>query len=345
MSHLKERSDKDCLNCNARVYGRYCHVCGQENTETEETAWHLITHFFNDITHFDGKFFSSLKLLFFKPGFLSNEYRMGRRASYLNPVRMYIFTSFVFFLVFFSQFQVDEKQFEFKVGKQTMSAINKMDSTDFIEFTKALNNDKPMTREVFREYVDSLRSNGGIVLGGTYKSRAAYDSAIETGKVKDGWFRKNLAYKGFELNEKYKNSDGKLFANLFSILMHNFPTLLFVSLPLFAWFLKLIYYGKKDYLFVSHGIYAIHLYIVYFIVLLAIIFLSFLSDKFHWSFKEILMFVFFMLLLMYEYKAMRNFYMQGRLKTIMKFVLAIIFRLAIIFILFIFFLIFSFLKV
>src|SRR5262249_31151697 len=68
--------------------------------------WHMVTHFFNDITHFDGKFFVTLKDLLFRPGFLSKEYMKGRRASYLHPVRMYVFTSAIFFLLFFSIFSV-----------------------------------------------------------------------------------------------------------------------------------------------------------------------------------------------------------------------------------------------
>ncbi len=102
MSHLAERKDKICLNCNAQVLDRYCHICGQENIEPKESVWHLVTHFFNDITHFDGKFFTSLKHLLFRPGFLPQEYERGRRMSYLNPIRMYVFTSALFFLIFFS---------------------------------------------------------------------------------------------------------------------------------------------------------------------------------------------------------------------------------------------------
>ncbi len=102
VSHLKERKEKICLNCNANLYGRFCHVCGQENLEPKETVWHLVSHFFNDITHFDGKFFTTVKYLITRPGFLSTEYIIGRRASYLNPIRMYVFTSAFFFLVLFS---------------------------------------------------------------------------------------------------------------------------------------------------------------------------------------------------------------------------------------------------
>ena len=102
VSHSKERAEKICLNCRTELNGRYCHVCGQENVEPKHTLWGLITHFFNDITHFDGKFFSTVKYLMWKPGFLPAEYVRGRRANYLDPVRMYIFTSAVFFLILYA---------------------------------------------------------------------------------------------------------------------------------------------------------------------------------------------------------------------------------------------------
>ncbi len=103
MSHLKERKEPVCLNCQTNpLYGRFCHICGQENLEPKETVWHLVQHFFNDITHFDGKFFSTVKYLLRRPGFLSAEYTKGRRAAYLNPIRMYVFTSAIFFIILFS---------------------------------------------------------------------------------------------------------------------------------------------------------------------------------------------------------------------------------------------------
>ena len=102
VSHLKERKEQNCLNCHTALSGRYCHVCGQENLEPKETVWHLVQHFFNDITHFDGKFFSTVKYLLKRPGFPSSEYAKGRRASYLNPIRMYVFTSAIFFISSFS---------------------------------------------------------------------------------------------------------------------------------------------------------------------------------------------------------------------------------------------------
>ena len=126
MSHLHERKEKICLNCKAELIDRYCHHCGQENVEPKETVWHLIQHFFNDITHFDGKFFSSVGYLLRKPGFLSKEYMLGRRASYLNPIRMYVFSSAIFFLLLFSTREHSEFDIE---GQHTEAAAETQGST------------------------------------------------------------------------------------------------------------------------------------------------------------------------------------------------------------------------
>ena len=424
MSHLKERRERNCLNCNAEVQGRYCHICGQENLEPVETAWHLVTHFFNDITHFDGKFFSSLKLLILKPGFLSYEYKRGRRNNYLNPVRMYVFTSFIFFFVFFSTVHIDKDLFKNPVGGSMIDAIAKADSANFASssseitamneaefkvFTRAVNRGRPMTRfdyniysdsarkslsgyyiaspmltvklmdssafqsmddaitemdssafsrfvkvinegnsmpkAAFYKYRDSSRNATKIIFGKKYNNVAEYDSLVSNGAAKDGWLKQTIIHKIFDINRKISNSNGMVMSNLFNVLLHNFPQLLFLSLPLFALFLKLIYIRHKDFYLVSHGIFTVHLYIFYFIALLAMIALNELGDYTHWGWPKSIVGLLTFLLFVYEYKAMRNFYGQGRLKTIIKFFLAGAGRFIIITLLFLIFLLFSFLKI
>lgn len=118
MSHNKERAEKVCLNCGADLIGRYCHACGQENLEPKESLWHLITHYAYDITHFDGKFFSTLKYLLLRPGYLPGEYLKGKRASYLHPIRMYVFTSAFFFIIVFSMFHLEDINVEGRARRQ-----------------------------------------------------------------------------------------------------------------------------------------------------------------------------------------------------------------------------------
>ncbi len=47
----------------------------------------------------DARILQTLKLLLFKPGSLSAEFSRNRRARYMSPIRLYLFTSLVFFLV------------------------------------------------------------------------------------------------------------------------------------------------------------------------------------------------------------------------------------------------------
>lgn len=327
MSHLPQRKAKNCLNCGFTVVGKYCHNCGQENVEPKESVWQLLSHFFNDITHFDGKFFSTLKLLIFRPGFLSKEYMHGRRASYLNPVRMYIFTSFIFFLVFFSLFHFDgfqSKDTDFTFNGQTDKTIGQMSDSVFKKFTSNLNSGKPMSRAEFEHYIDSVKNMPVVRLVETantrhYRSKAQYDSVLRTGNVKDGWIRRHINYKEIEINEKYKNQKEAFLRDFINDLMHHFPQILFVSLPFVALFLKLLYIRRKEFYYVSHAIFTIHFYIFVFITMLFTILVAKLQGWLNWQWLSYVNGFLTVIILFYLYKAMRNFYQQRRGKTILKY--------------------------
>jgi len=352
LSHLKERPEKNCLNCNAQLQGKYCHICGQENIEPKETIWHLIAHFFADITHFDGKFFATLKLLIFRPGFLSREYMAGRRASYLNPVRMYVFTSAFFFLIFFSFFKVEDgMKTETSVNGKTLAEIDKMDSATFAAFTSDVNRGDnkpaiPMTRNVFGKYLDSSIKRSGItIFNHHYTSRTAYDSALSAGAEKDSWITRQIIYKIFDVNKKYNNDIRQIIVAFKSTLLHSLPQMLFISLPLLALLLKLLYFRRRTFYYVNHAIFSIHLYIFIFIAMLFLFGLSKLNDQLHWGSISVLSTLMYLGLFFYEYKAMRNFYDQRRGKTIAKFLLLNLMFFIVIILLFVLFLFFSLFKI
>lgn len=318
MSHLPERKEKVCLNCGTEVIGRFCHNCGQENIEPKESVWHLISHFFQDITHFDGKFFTSLMDLIFKPGFLSREYMMGRRARYLHPIRMYLFTSAIFFLIFFSLYKVDEKSINVgtTMGGRTYAEMAKMDSAELSEFTRKMNDGKSLTLAEVKERIGKSTFN---IAPGNYLSRKEYDSVLKTGTKKHNWFERQLVYKNIEFKEKY-NSDGNLIMTaLLNRFMHSLPQMLFVLLPLFALILKLIYIRRKQFYYVDHVIFTIHLYVFIFLVMLLTFGLGKLRSILHWEWLKFLTALLVLSIFFYFYKCLRNFYRQRRAKTILKY--------------------------
>jgi len=88
-----------CQNCGAPLIGPYCARCGQHDVDYHRSIRHMVEDFAEGFFHLDGKFFMSVRYLFTRPGFLTREFIAGRRAGYANPVRFYIFASFLFFVV------------------------------------------------------------------------------------------------------------------------------------------------------------------------------------------------------------------------------------------------------
>jgi hypothetical protein len=354
VSHLPERKEKNCLNCGTSLYGRFCHICGQENLEPRESFWHLVSHFFNDITHFDGKFFTTLKDLLFKPGFLSREYIAGRRVSYLNPIRMYVFTSAIFFLLFFSFFYPGkESVITTTLNGKTINQINEMDSADFAAFTANINKEAdkpaiPMTKEEFEKFKDTVIVAPGIHIGSgnQYRSKGEYDSLLASGAVKDGWIQRQFTYKEIAINTKYHRNSSEITKAFTEALIHSIPQMLFVSLPLLALILKLLYIRRrKQFYYVSHGIFSLHLYIFIFIDMLLLFSMSELNGLLHWRLISFISTLLTISLFVYTYLALRNFYKQGWFKTFFKFLLILILFAIVIGLLFLVFILFSMFKI
>ncbi len=338
MSHIPQRKEKDCLNCGAQVQGRYCHICGQENVVPKETFWHMVTHFFYDITHFDSSFFRTVRVLLFKPGFLSSEYINGRRASYLHPIRMYVFMSAIFFLFFFSFVDpisneikgLDEpitgKERELVTGKiEELTKKNSKDTSLINLLVLAKDTNRVITgRDVLRLEKDS---NVLQVSGIHYKNVRDYDSVQQSlpSKKKDNWLERRVIRKVLEINEKYKGNKQEALEKLVENLFHRFPYLLLISLPFFALLLKIVYFRRKNYYYADHGVFTIHLYVFTFIALLVGFAVDEMQKKWGGSWQGTVQIALIFTLYFYLYKAMRRFYRQKRFKTFVKLLIIALF--------------------
>ncbi len=370
MSHLPERKEKICLNCGAALHGRFCHYCGQENIEPKDSFWHLVTHFVYDIIHFDGKFFSTLKYLLFRPGFLSHEYLRGRRADYLHPIRMYVFTSAFFFLIFFSFYQKEEA-IEIKEKRDTVQEVmedlqvekarlEKKIAKDTVEFTT--DKLKERLRKVEADIamlkrdsslVDSVKSlaRGGFTLVSLdndkshreLKTVKEYDSiqASLQESNRDGFLKRAIKRQDIHLNEKYKGDGSAILKAVTNKFIHFFPQMLFISLPLFGLLLLLLYVKHKQFFYVNHVIYSIHLYCALFIIILIGLWLNSILTAITHSEHDWIGSSFTLAGFFYIYKSMRNFYGQRRAITILKYILLLLLSLFVMVLLFGIFFLFS----
>ena len=89
-----------CLNCDAELSGEYCKQCGQKKVDRHDfSIKHFFGHLLHEFTHLDSnKILKTLYALVFRPGLLTAEYLAGRKGGYINPIRIYLTFSALYFL-------------------------------------------------------------------------------------------------------------------------------------------------------------------------------------------------------------------------------------------------------
>lgn len=90
-----------CNNCDSQLAedSKYCARCGQRILNSEKPIRPMIAEMLHETLDIDGRMLVTLKALLFKPGFLSLEYKNGKRTTYTPPLRLYLVFSISFFFL------------------------------------------------------------------------------------------------------------------------------------------------------------------------------------------------------------------------------------------------------
>jgi len=89
----------ECLNCGTELLGPFCYYCGQPDKNLMRFFPALVRDVLEDVVDFDSRLMRTLKPLLLHPGRLTRDYLMGRRFRYVPPMRLYIFSSMIFFIL------------------------------------------------------------------------------------------------------------------------------------------------------------------------------------------------------------------------------------------------------
>ncbi len=352
MSKKVYRKDKTCLNCRHVVENKFCPNCGQENSDTRKTFHHLFVHFFEDLTHYENAFWKTIKNLLFKPANLTKEYLSGKRLSYLAPVRLYIFISFVAFFIislFPNELDVDkiikEKESDKKIEidttkneKNHFSYSESTENTDTIkqkslveelEIQKILKS-KELSKSTKDTLINLIKESSklqdkklkNIKMFGKYSSIEQIDSIQKFGKPSDklNWFTYWFSKKALSVVKN--NTKDELLVKGIESAKHNFPKVLLIYMPFFAFFLW-IFHGKKRWYYFDHGIFTLHyfsfLLLLYLIIFVSTRFLDLLVDNSITSFLQGLINVLgFGWMFYYFFPAHHRFYGESRIISFIK---------------------------
>ena len=245
----RKQPNEFCLNCGTKLLDTFCQHCGQKDIAKRQTLGELLTNFISSFWSYEGKFFKTIKFLIIKPGFLATEYNAGKRESYYHPARMYVFISFVFFLLLTVLPSEDLKK-----------SIVKADFSDEEEKGERM-------RDSIKSMVDSIKTvskksdNSDFTIIGDHTTRKSYDSAQAALPLskRHGWLMKRLSLRSIEINEKYKGKSKEFINDFRNAFFDNFSKVLFWLLPFFALLLKLLYV-RRDYFYSEHLVFSIYYY-------------------------------------------------------------------------------------
>jgi Protein of unknown function (DUF3667) len=261
-----------CENCGAELQGHWCGQCGQPAIEYRRSFRHVLADLLNEFLNWDSKFFTSIALLLVKPWRLTNEFLAGKRVRYVNPLRLYLLASIIFF-------------FAVNYGAKGLHVDpSKLGPKDRAELEADLKNTDlpPEAREKLEELLrDSSPSPAPSAPTNapspppapTASSDTAAPQSAESaneqkkyGKIGERPFvvfdeKSSTPFERWiEGRAKEKMGEKGTKMGLFiSTLLSNLPYMMLCCIPLFALVLKFLYIRRRIF-YIDHLIYALHIH-------------------------------------------------------------------------------------
>ena len=337
---MEETTTHECKNCSTEIEGQFCHFCGQRYHDHKESFGELAYEFVSDFLHFDSRFFKTVLPLIFQPGKLTRSYNEGKQRSQFHPIRLYLFSSFVYFFLFFyftkledkfegdtnknpAAFIVDSAKNAIRKDSLTSENISKLNNlpgkNKILTGTSSSNPDKKefvTLQDSNAQYAYTVNSDLDTLL----QKRTTPEEYLSQQKKmpkdkKDGYLKRIITVKILKINLKGEEGKKEFFNKLTETFLHNIPKALFFLLPIFAFFLKILYFRKKQFYYVDHAILSLHYFSLIFILL---ILSNYILDAIFGT--GIFTFLAFVWMSAYMLIAMKRLYGERWGRTIFKFI-------------------------
>ncbi len=233
-----------CENCGAQLQGHWCAQCGQPAVDYRRSFRHVIVDVLDSFLNWDSKFFATIGLLLIKPWRLTNEFLAGRRVRYVNPLRLYLLASVLFFFVvnyWAKAIHIDPRQLSPKDRDEIAAELK--------------NEDLPPA--VRARVEEALREPSPAATATTAQPpNTSPSTSFEL------WLERHAKEKLGERGTKLQLFAGTLFSNL--------PYMMLCCIPLFAFVLKILYLRRRIF-YIDHLIYALHIHTFAYVAIMLII--------------------------------------------------------------------------
>ncbi|WMI65161.1 DUF3667 domain-containing protein [Aestuariibaculum sp. YM273] len=294
-----------CKNCENRFEQgfEFCPYCGQKSNDQLTVS----VLFYNTISNYfsvDARFFKSFIPLMIKPGYLAKRFVEGKRLLYLHPAQMYLFISVVFFFLFsfISRKQVEtvNKALE---KKEIPVVVHDSLKTQIIDSLRNVTTTNYIVKNDFS--FDGRRVDSLIAIDAPKE-----DIFQAMGVGSDAGFFKRRIYA--QILKFYKQRNG---GSILQAFYDSIPIAMFFLLPIFAFILKLLYYKKVP--FSYNLVFSLYFFAFVFMLFSFLVIVDLIWKPMSWL-NSIVMIVVFI----YFYFAILQFYNQSKLKSLFKSFLA-----------------------
>ncbi|AHM59553.1 hypothetical protein D770_06450 [Flammeovirgaceae bacterium 311] len=315
MKHLQKQPA--CLNCNRPLSSsdNFCPACGQENTKHTMSFGRFLHDFFSNYFSFDSRIGRSSVPFLFKPGALTRRFNEGKRTSYINPLKLYLIISFVFFFILslFTNMLVEENQISLYDGK-TLSFGTNPPPQDVKKVQAAIDSaqekidskDSTLVELPNAAAISSSQEAGSKFMRLMRAQELTDDQVIDSLNMdKKSTVDRLLIHQGRKVFQK----DMDIFL---PYLIKNLSIMMFLLLPVFAFFLYVLFWRKEKY-YLNHVIHALHLHSFSFLILALMLFAAFFSRS------GMLAGAAFLIVTIYAFFSIKKVYGQGWWRTLMKF--------------------------
>jgi len=315
-----ESATEHCSNCGQVLRGEYCSACGQSRRHFLRFFPAVVGDFIAETFEIDGRLSRTLRTLLLHPGRLTNEYIAGRRVHYSPPVRFYLFTSLLAFLLISYEINQSvafdqELAAGFQDGSSEDSGATKADTdntadrTDQADSIGANVTDEPETDD------DSIF----VINGSPWDAR---DNPMQIGFLPPGvnqLLNERLAR--IQDNAPRIRQNPGLLVDQF---LRYLPQTLLVLLPLFALMLKLFYPFSKRF-YTEHVIFSIHMHSFTLLLVIIIVLLGEAEQLSTWGWLDSGLngaaVIAALWLPVYGMLAQKRVYRQGWMVTVIKYLL------------------------
>jgi ribosomal protein L32 len=269
-----------CENCGAELQGHWCAQCGQPAIEYRRSFRYVVADLLDEFLNWDSKFFTTIALLIVKPWRLTNEFLAGKRVRYVNPLRLYLLASILFFFAVnygAKDIRFDPTKFPEEKRAEVAAAI--ADKRGEIEAELSKENLTPGQRQKLQKTLDYLTKpasspttiptpEGTLSPGLTPGASPTGESGKQTyGPIGERPFvvfddaKSTTPFeRWFEGRAKEKLGEHGTKMGLFiSTVFSNLPYMMLCCIPLFALVLKLLYI-RRHHFYIDHLIYALHIH-------------------------------------------------------------------------------------